>query len=209
MPKSAAKEATGQSWTAYVRGWVVKIESSDAFIMTDIQNDFCPGGALAVPEGDTIIQPVNSTARLFSTVVATQDWHPSDHCSFKQQGGPWPPHCIQNTWGSELHPLVDKKRIGFRIRKAQHRDRDAYSGFQETPLEEELKKRGVKRLFFSGLATDYCVKRTALDAIKRGFVAIVLTDLVRAINLRPNDEKKALEDMTEAGVLLFPSNVLE
>lgn len=187
----------------------MEIKVSDALVIVDLQNDFCPGGALAVPEGDEIIQPINSIAPLFSIVVATQDWHPPDHCSFNTRGGPWPPHCIQNTVGSKLHPLVDKKRINLRIHKAQHRDHDAYSGFQETSLEEELKNRGVKRLFITGLATDYCVKQTTLDALKRGFAAIVLTDLVRAVNLHPNDGKKALDKIEWAGALLLASSMLK
>lgn len=180
-------------------------QAGDALIMTDLQNDFCPGGSLAVPEGDTIIQPINSISRLFSTVIATQDWHPPDHCSFKSQGGPWPPHCIQNTWGSELHPLLDKKQISFKIHKAQYRDRDAYSSFQETPLEKELKKRKIKRLFIAGLTTDYCVKATALDALKKGFAVIILTDLIRAVNVHPDDGRKALEELEKAGAILLSS----
>lgn len=187
----------------------MKAENLDAFIMTDLQNDFCPGGALAVPEGDTIIQPINSIARLFTTVVATQDWHPPDHCSFKSQGGPWPPHCVQNSWGAELHPLVDKAKITITVRKARHRDRDAYSAFQETALKEELRKRRIKRVFITGLATDYCVKQTAFDALKNGFMTVVLTDLVRAVNVHPDDGRKALDDLGKAGAGLLLSHDLK
>lgn len=185
------------------------IKPSDALIIGDIQNDFCPGGTLAVPQGDEIVKPINAIMPLFSFIVAVQDWHPKDHCSFKSQGGLWPPHCVQNTWGAELHPLLSKEKINLYIHKGQYQDRDAYSAFQETHLKEELKKRKIKRVFVTGLATDYCVRQTALDAILNGFETVVLVDLIHAINARPDDGRKALEEVEKAGARLLSSKDLK
>jgi nicotinamidase/pyrazinamidase len=185
-----------------------KMKKSDCLMITDLQNDFCPGGALAVAEGDLLVEPVNQLMPLFPHVIASQDWHPKNHCSFKSQGGPWSPHCIQNTRGADFHPKLNKQGIHFRVHKAQFPDRDAYSAFQETDLKEELVKRKVKRIFLTGLATDYCVKHTALDALKHGFDVVVLTDLVRAIDAQPGDGEKALREIEKAGGVLTTSESL-
>lgn len=187
---------------------MMKVENSDCLVLVDIQNDFCPGGALAVPEGDAIVKPVNRILGEFPLVASTQDGHPQNHCSFKAQGGPWPPHCVQKTRGAELHPGLDASKIQLRIHKGERPDRDAYSGFQGTPLEQELKKRKVRRIFLAGLATDYCVKATALDALKAGFQTVVLTDLVKGINARPGDADRALEEIRAAGGHLTASSGL-
>ncbi len=182
---------------------------NDCLIIVDLQNDFCPGGALAVKEGDQIVETINRIMPLFPCVVTTQDWHPQDHCSFKGQGGPWPPHCVQNTQGAELHPGLNRKGIHISIRKGQFQDRDAYSGFQETTLKDDLMKRNVQNVFVAGLATDYCVKHTVLDALKSGFHTTVLTDCVKAVNQNPADGGKALDEMKNAGGILTTSGKLK
>lgn len=162
-----------------------------------------------MPKGNTIIEGVNQVMKYFSLIAASQDWHPTHHCSFRAQGGPWPPHCIQNTTGAELHAGLDHSKIHLRIHKGEHTDRDAYSAFQETSLAEALRERKIKRVFVAGLATDYCVKMTALDALKNKFKTVILTDLVRAINARPGDGEGALRDIQRAGGVLTPSRDLE
>ena len=183
--------------------------AQDCLLITDLQNDFCPGGALAVKGGDQIVEAINRIQKRFSLVVTTQDWHPEDHSSFKDQGGPWPSHCVRDTWGASLHPRLDTSKVAFNVRKAKFQDRDAYSVFQETILEEELKKRKVKRVFIVGLTTDYCVKETALDALHCGFETIVLTDCIRAVNMDPHDGERALEEIRKAGAILATRSDLE
>src|SRR5437763_23169 len=136
----------------------------DALIVVDVQNDFCPGGALAVPEGDAVLEAVNRLASEAPFVVATRDWHPPDHGSFAAEGGPWPAHCVSGTPGAELHPGVDRSRIDAIVDKGQSREREGYSGFEGTELERLLREHGVRRVDVAGLALDYCVKATALDA---------------------------------------------
>jgi nicotinamidase/pyrazinamidase len=179
-----------------------------ALVLVDIQNDFCPGGALAVRDGDEIVPIVNQLIPHFPVVVATLDWHPADHCSFRVQGGPWPPHCVQGSRGAELHPDLDTSRITFNVRKAFTRDKDEYSEFagvdeKGRSLRELL--RNVKQLYFVGLATDYCVRATALDALKLGYEVFVVTDAVRAVNVKLGDGERALVEMKRAGVRLLKS----
>ena len=182
---------------------------SDALIITDLQNDFCRGGALEVPSADQIVPPINRILPLFPFVVSTQDWHPSNHISFKAQGGPWPSHCVQETRGAGLHPGLNQKKINLRIYKGEFPDREAYSGFHETRLARELRKRDITRVFIAGLTTNYCVKETALDAVKHGFITVVLTDLIRAVNLHLEDEALTLEKLSREGVRLALSKELE
>jgi nicotinamidase/pyrazinamidase len=185
------------------------MNKTDCLVVVDVQNDFCPGGALAVPEGDEIVSPINELMGYFPLVASTQDWHPKDHCSFKMQGGPWPPHCVQNTKGAEFHPRLDSKKIALKIHKGANRDKDAYSGFEGTAFNEELKKRGVERVYIVGLATDYCVKQTALDAVLNDFQTVVFTDLIRAINARPGDDQRALEAIQNVGGTLLLSTEIK
>lgn len=184
-----------------------------ALLLVDIQNDFCPGGALAVRDGDAVVPVANRLMPLFPVVVATQDWHPTDHCSFRTQGGPWPPHCVQGSPGAELHRQLDSSHITFSVRKAFTRDADAYSEFAGVDengrsLDELLRKRGVKRLFVVGLATDYCVRATVLDGLKLGYEVTVVTDGVRAVNVKPDDGATALKEMAAAGAKLVESKDL-
>lgn len=183
-----------------------QITKDECLIVTDMQNDFCPGGALAVPEGDALVGPINRLMRYFPLVVGTQDWHPPNHCSFKGQGGPWPPHCVQNTWGADFHPKLDSKKFGLIIHKAQYQNRDAYSAFQETPLAAELRKRKIKKIYLTGLATDYCIKNTALDGLRRHLETVIFIDLVRAVNAGPGDGGRALREIENAGGKLIDAN---
>lgn len=181
---------------------------TDALIMVDMQNDFCPGGALAVREGDLVVKPLNFAQKFFRHIFATRDWHPEDHSSFMGRGGPWPPHCIQNTYGAKFHPDLEISRAWV-ISKATERDKDAYSGFQETDLEARLKREGIKRVFVGGLATDYCVRDTALDALAAGFEVVLLDDAVRGVDVKPGDSKKAVDDVKSKGAILEKASSLE
>ena len=186
---------------------------SSALVLVDIQNDFCPGGALAVDEGDQIVEVVNRLIPQFPLVISTQDWHPADHVSFKKRGGPWPPHCVQGTEGAELHSALNQEKISYYFRKASSPDQDAYSEFegvddQGRTLDEVLKSNNIRRVYVVGLATDYCVKATVLDGVKHGYEVYVVTDAVRAVNVAPDDGEKALEEMARAGAHLVTSDQL-
>jgi nicotinamidase/pyrazinamidase len=177
----------------------------EALIVVDMQRDFMPGGALPVPEGDRIIPRCNEYIRKFmergALIVATRDWHPPNHISFKDRGGPWPPHCVQGTEGAEF--VVELPADAIFISKATEPDKEAYSGFEGTDLAEILRKNGVKRVYVCGVATEYCVRATALDALKNGFETYLLADAVKGI--RREDEERALREMERAGVKVLPS----
>ncbi len=180
----------------------------EALIVVDMQRDFMPGGALPVPEGDRIIPVVNECIRKFkergALIVATRDWHPENHISFKERGGPWPKHCVQGTEGAEF--VVELPADAVIISKATDPDKEAYSGFEGTNLAEILKERGVKRVYVCGVATEYCVRATALDAVKHGFETYLLKDAVKGVN--PEEEKKTLEELQRAGVKLIECSSL-
>ncbi|WP_297475207.1 nicotinamidase [Thermococcus sp.] len=175
----------------------------EALIVVDMQRDFMPRGALPVPGGDEIIPRCNEYIEEFrkrgALIVATRDWHPPNHISFKEQGGPWPAHCVQNTPGAEF--VVDLPAGAVIISKATEPDKEAYSGFEGTDLAEILRENGVKRVYVCGVATEYCVKATALDAVKHGFETYLLSDAVKGI--RPEDEEQALREMKSAGVRIL------
>lgn len=193
-----------------------------ALILVDLQNDFCPGGALAVPEGDKVIPLANELQKQFDLVIATQDWHPRDHASFASNhpgkkigevidlnGLPqvlWPDHCVQNTRGAELVASLDKTKIARVFQKGTDRDIDSYSGFfdnghrKATGLGDYLKSKGVTDVYVCGLATDYCVKFTALDAVQLGFKTHLYANASRGVNLKPGDVDRAVEEMKRAGV---------
>ena len=182
-----------------------------ALILVDIQNDFCPHGALAVNEGDQIVPIVNRLIPEFPLVISTQDWHPSDHISFQERGGPWPPHCVQGTRGAELHPDLETETIAEYFRKASSPNKDDYSEFEGRDdrgrtLDALLKSRGVNKLYVVGLATDYCVLETVLDGIKYGYDVSVVTDATRAVNVNPDDGEKALRKMAQSGAHLVTSD---
>ncbi len=199
----------------------------NALILTDLQNDFCPGGPLAVPEGDRVIPIVNRLQERFDLVVATQDWHPADHGSFaanhrgRQPGDIidldgleqilWPVHCVRNTPGAELRADLDHRRIARIFRKGIDPLVDSYSGFfdnarrRATGLGEYLKEREVTGVYLCGLATDYCVKFTALDAVGLGFDTNLVEDACRGVNLRPGDVAGAVGAMRDKGVRIVES----
>jgi nicotinamidase/pyrazinamidase len=181
--------------------------SGDALLVVDVQRDFLPGGALGVPEGDVVVPVINRWIERFRArelpVFASRDWHPADHCSFAAQGGHWPPHCVADTPGADfctdlsLPPGVEV------ISKARESDKDAYSAFSGTDLARRLADLGVKRLFVGGLATDYCVRASVLDALRAGFDVVLLVDAVRAVNANPGDGAEALEEMRAAGARIL------
>ncbi|HWT25865.1 MAG TPA: nicotinamidase [Solirubrobacteraceae bacterium] len=173
-----------------------------ALVIVDFQNDFTPpAGALAVPGGDAIAGRLNELARSgeFDLVVATRDWHPPGHGSFAAQGGPWPEHCVQDTEGAELHPALDRAQVDVVVDKGQDPGTEGYSAFQATELAELLRERRVDHLTVVGLATDYCVKNTALDALREGFGVTVDSTAVRGVDVQPGDSERALEQMRAAG----------
>jgi nicotinamidase/pyrazinamidase len=174
---------------------------SEALIIVDFQNDFTPGGALAVTDGDQIAGRVNELAAdpRFDLVVATRDWHPADHGSFEERGGPWPVHCVQGTQGAELHPSLDRAAIDVIVDKGTDPGTEGYSGFEGTTLSELLRERGVDRVTVVGLATDYCVKNTALDALRQGLEVTVDSEGVRGVDVAPGDSERALDELREAG----------
>ena len=172
-----------------------------ALIIVDFQNDFCPGGALAVPEGDAIAERLNDLAGSgeYDLVVATRDWHPPDHGSFAEHGGPWPVHCVAGTPGAELHAALDRAPIDVVVDKGQDRGTEGYSGFEGTDLAALLHERGVSEVTVVGLATDYCVKNTALDALREGFNVTVDSTATRGVEVQPGDSERALEEVRAAG----------
>ena len=184
------------------------IAASDALIIVDPQNDFLPGGTLAVAEGNRIFAPINALSPRFPRVYATRDWHPPTHAYFQEQGGPWPYHCLQDTPGAEFSPLLDCSHVDVTISKGMDPATDGYSGFAGTDLAERLRADGMRRLFICGLATDYCVKATALEGIAHRFEVCVIVDAIAAVNLAPGDEEAALEAMRRGGARLIVSTHL-
>lgn len=185
----------------------------DALIVVDIQNDFCPGGTLAVQRGDEIIPVINGISPKFKHVIFTRDWHPPDHVSFSDhpefKDRSWPVHCVARTPGAALHPALKVPPSALIVNKGTDREREAYSGFQGTDLEETLRSAGVTRVFICGLATDYCVKNTALDARRAGFATVIIADAVRGVDIPPGTAQEALEEMQGAGALIISSHQLE
>ncbi len=183
----------------------MKLLETDALIIVDVQNDFCPGGSLAVEGGDLVAPTLSVVATRFrikgARIFATQDWHPEGHSSFKDHGGPWPPHCVQGSHGAELHKDL-RLPVGTSIvRKGADKSVDAYSGFLDSNLEEQLRRTDIKRLFIGGLATDYCVLNTVLDARARDFEVHLIEDAIAAVNAEPGDGEKAIEKMKESGAM--------
>jgi nicotinamidase/pyrazinamidase len=197
-----------------------------ALILVDIQYDFCPGGSLAVPEGDEIVPIANRLQKKFDLIVATQDWHPRGHGSFASthgkppyeavfiNGSPqtlWPDHCVQGSHGAELVAPLDKTRIARIFQKGTDPRIDSYSGFLDadhknsTGMADFLRGHDVTRVYLAGLATDYCVKYTALDAVQLGFEAFVVQDACRGVNLQPGDSEAAIREMKAAGVKIIRS----
>jgi nicotinamidase/pyrazinamidase len=197
-----------------------------ALILVDLQSDFCPGGALPVPDGDAVVPLANELQKRFELVVATQDWHPKDHASIASNhpgktigevidlnGLPqvlWPDHCVQKTAGAELVPALDRSRIARVFQKGTDRNIDSYSGFfdnghrKDTGLGDYLKSKNVTDVFVCGLATDYCVKFTVLDAVQLGFKTHLYPNASRGIDLKHGDVDRAIEEMRRSGVEVLP-----
>ncbi len=175
----------------------------DALLVVDVQNDFLPGGSLAVPHGDQVVPPLNHCLALFAAhrlpIYASRDWHPRNHCSFRAQGGPWPPHCMANTEGALFAPHLRLPRDTIVISKADTPDKDAYSAFGGTDLDQRLKASGIRRLFVGGLATDYCVLNSVRDALALGYHVVLLADAVRAVDVASGDGERALAEMRQLG----------
>jgi len=180
----------------------ITLATSDALLLVDVQRDFCPGGALAVPEGDDVVPVLNrwlaAAVRAGVPVFASRDWHPGDHCSFADQGGPWPPHCVRDTEGARFHPALALPRTAIIIDKGTARDRDAYSAFEGTGLRGRLRDLGVRRLLVGGLALDICVHATVLEALDHGFAARLLLNGTRALDAA--NARRRLEEMQTLGV---------
>ena len=172
-------------------------------LIVDLQNDFSPGGSLAIDEGNKIVPVINDLINKMDLVIATQDWHPEDSTHFED----WPEHCVANTIGAELNPNLDEEKIDQIVLKGTGHDDPAYSAFDATniSLEKYLKEQNVGSLYVVGLATDYCVRASALDACKLGFHTYVVTDAIAAVDLEVGDGKKALDEMYKAGCLLVES----
>lgn len=191
----------------------IKLAAGDALIAVDVQNDFLPGGSLAVPGGDEVIPVLNRYIALFTgrglPVFATRDWHTPDHCSFRQQGGVWPPHCVAGTAGAAFPAALALSEGAQVISKADTRLKDAYSGFEGTSLDSLLQSAGIRRVFVGGLATDYCVLNTVKDALRYGYQTLVIEDAVRAVNVQPGDGTRALEDMLRLGAVAIHFEEIE
>jgi nicotinamidase/pyrazinamidase len=172
-----------------------------ALLVIDFQNDFTAGGALAVPDGDAIAGRVNELidSGEFDLVVATRDWHPPDHGSFQAQGGPWPPHCVQGTHGAELHPSLDPAKVDAIVDAGYEPHLEGYSGFESTDLAAILHQHDVDDVTVVGLATDYCVKETAADALREGLRVTVDCAGIRGIDVEPGDSERALDELRAAG----------
>jgi nicotinamidase/pyrazinamidase len=178
----------------------------DALLIIDPQNDFLPGGSLAVPDGDAVIGPlqawIDRFVREHLPILATRDCHPADHCSFREHGGPWPSHCVAGSWGASITPALKLPTTALIIDKPCHADIETYDGFSGTRLDETLRLLAIRRLWVGGLATDYCVLNTALEGLRLGYQVIVLTQAVRAVDLQPGDGQRALTAMAARGAVL-------
>lgn len=184
------------------------LQTGDALLIVDVQNDFCPGGALAVKDGDAVVPELNhwiaAARRAGIPIIASRDWHPVDHVSFAHQGGPWPVHCVQDTEGARFHPDLELPDTTIRVSKGTAFDRDAYSAFDSTGLAGYLRQLEVNRLWIGGLAEDVCVLATVKDGCAEGFETHLILSATRAVN--PDQEAAVLEDMRRAGALMVPAH---
>lgn len=188
-------------------------EQTDALVIVDVQNDFLPGGALAVGQGSDILPVLNACIDLFRrkglSIYASRDWHPASHCSFLAQGGTWPPHCIAGTNGAEFPAGLALPDTAIIVSKAVTENQDAYSAFQGTHFADELRRDRKKRLFIGGLATDYCILNTVLDALKEGFRVVLLSDAIKAMNVRPGDGDAAVATMLQNGAVPIVASMID
>lgn len=178
-------------------------QPGDALLIVDVQNDFLPGGSLAVPRGDEVVPVLNRYLNIFVSknlpFYATRDWHPERHCSFKAQGGLWPPHCVAGTRGAKFPAALQLPPSAAIVSKATTAEQDAYSGFQGTDLNERLRAANIRRLFIGGLATDYCVLCTVRDALKLDYQVFLLADAIRAVDVQSGDGLRAEQEMLGLG----------
>jgi nicotinamidase/pyrazinamidase len=196
----------------------MSIEQDSALLVVDVQNCFLPGGSLGVTEGDTVIPRLNRYIRAFRQagrpVFASRDWHPEETTHFRSGGGPWPQHCVQNTPGAEFHPDLELPEDAQIVSKGMGADEDAYSAFQARDeagqsLPEKLHEAGIRHLYIGGLALDYCVKYSTLDAIAAGLDVTVLIDATRAVNVETHDAEKTIEELVRVGARLVTLETLE
>jgi nicotinamidase/pyrazinamidase len=185
---------------------MARLGRRDALLVVDVQNDFCAGGTLAVPGGDEVVPVLNrwiaACRKAGVPIFATRCWHPPRHASFAERGGPWPPHCVQGTRGAEFHPDLALPAGVPVVTKGADPDRDDYSDFSGTGLGDRLRALGVRRVFIGGLALDYCVRASALDAIREGFAAHVIRDATRAVDVQPGDGERAVAELRAAGAVV-------
>lgn len=188
---------------------VPKPGEQSVLLLVHLQNDFCRNGTVPVPEGDHVIPVANAWIRFFAGrgygVVATRDWHPPNHCSFQERGGPWPPHCVQGSLGSQLHPDLRIPPGTLIVSCATNPNKEAHSGFDGTSLEDRLEDLDADTVYVIGFATDYCVKRTVLDARRLGFRVVVVQDGIRGFDVRPGDVQRAVQAMQAAGATIASS----
>ncbi|MEA4916167.1 isochorismatase family protein [Proteiniphilum sp.] len=174
-----------------------------ALLIVDVQNDFCPGGALAVKDGDKIVSVINGIMDKFDLIISSQDWHPQETVHFEK----WPIHCVAGTAGAEFHPDLENNKIDLKLLKGTGNKDDGYSAFEATSasLTGFLHENNIESLYVCGLATDYCVKASAIDAVEQGFHTYVITDAIGAVNAQPGDDEKAIHEMYSKGCLLIES----
>jgi nicotinamidase/pyrazinamidase len=188
------------------------LQRGDALVIVDIQNDFLPGGSLAVASGDQVIPVINAYIAKFEQrglpIVATRDWHSPDHSSFIQQGGPWPEHCVAGSKGAEFSPDLLLPKTAQIFSTGFDKMADGYSGFENTDLHSHLSHAGIKRLFIGGIATDYCVLHTVLDALQYRYRVFLLQDVIRAVNVNPEDGQNAVQKMLENGAELLTLDMI-
>lgn len=190
----------------------IELAIGDALVVIDVQNDFLPGGSLAVPEGDQVIPVLNGYIEQFISrhlpVIATRDWHPPNHCSFIRQGGPWPAHCVVDSKGAEFASALHLPAAVKVFSKATEAGQENYSDFSNPAFKEQLDEMKVRRLFIGGLATEYCVLNTVRDALSHPYQVFLLVDAIRAINVRPQDGEQAINEMIEKGAKLITLSMI-
>ncbi len=191
----------------------LKLHDGDALIVVDVQNDFLPGGALAVTGGDAVIAPLNCLSGKFAAnglaLIFSRDWHPPDHCSFSENGGTWPRHCVAGTHGAAFPDALAIPDSASIVSKATEAGEESYSALQGTGLAATLRDQGVRRVFVGGLATDYCIRATVLDLLDAGFATILVLDAVRAVEVKPGDGENAIREMSAAGAVLTRTSSVE
>jgi len=192
---------------------IMKVESCDALLVVDVQKDFCPGGSLPVEDGHEVVPVINALLYKFSFIVFTRDWHPPDHCSFgdppKFEDGSWPAHCVQGSEGSEFCEELNVGETPIIFDKGVDPNMEEYGAFGRPDLGDLLREKGITRIFVTGLATNYCVKNTALGAVKQGFQVALVADACRGIDIPPGAVNETLDELREAGVVICSSTEVE